>query len=805
MATVSISDSNNRVEDMETSPTIADIGAGAGGGTETVTYFQATQSISRKITNAAARGTGTSVTAVNMTTGDNQVWLSKTFLSDYQDVNTVGWFLRIGSSASNYNEYVLIDNGSLGDRDANDFPRGGWIIEAIDPNRTEWPELIVSSPTITAITHFQVGAGLATGAAKSENIFIDSVDLGDGLYLVGGDGADADGTWDDFVADDQGTLTAGRFGHFVTNASGIEVRGKAIRGRTSAGTVTATVFTDSLQSITWPGGRVSAGWNELEDDLGNASTVISESSSTFSGGGRSEYEFWFDTDHDIAGNVIGDLSWEHGFQTGDAVLYTNEGGTETPGPTNNTIYWVRALSANTLTLHSVQRFSAYQNSNIVTLTASTSGNGESHKLTRQPDTRPDYTATGTSGSATYTNCNFIRFRDFNPTSAVSFNSCNIVGCRTMILNGATLTDSNVSDAVLGEGASAVETSDLADISGCTFNSSTSYSTARPGHAIEIDTAGTYSFSNNTFNDYWTHSGGAGDGAEFGTTSGVASGTDIITTDAAHGFTTGDPVYYNDNGGAVSIGLTDGNRYYVRVLSTTTLTLHNTRLAADDNLDIINLTASGAETHTLYSANAAILNISNGLVTINVSGGNTPYVRNTGTGTATVNNTVSFTVSGVQPDSEVRIYDKSDTTIELAGSESVAGSLQSFSIISGGTGYSVSDVLTLSGGTFTTAAQITVTAVSSGVITAANITTAGSYTVPPDTPASLTGGTGSGATINPVITGSLTYQYNYSVDTPIVVVVFHLDFKDLRLTTLSLLNSNQSIPVNQIVDRVYENP
>jgi len=61
-----------------------------------------------------------------------------------------------------------------------------------------------------------------------------------------------------------------------------------------------------------------------------------------------------------------------------------------------------------------------------------------------------------------------------------------------------------------------------------------------------------------------------------------------------------------------------------------------------------------------------------------------------------------------------------------------------------TGYSVNDVLTVSGGTGT-AAQITVTAVSGGAITGARVTTAGSYSVLPSNPVSVTGGTGSGAT------------------------------------------------------------
>ena len=71
------------------------------------------------------------------------------------------------------------------------------------------------------------------------------------------------------------------------------------------------------------------------------------------------------------------------------------------------------------------------------------------------------------------------------------------------------------------------------------------------------------------------------------------------------------------------------------------------------------------------------------------------------------------------------------------------------ITSGGTGYVVSDVLTFTGGTFTTAATCTVTQVTGGAIAAVEMTTAGSgYTA---APTGVSGGTGSGATITGQIT------------------------------------------------------
>jgi hypothetical protein len=70
---------------------------------------------------------------------------------------------------------------------------------------------------------------------------------------------------------------------------------------------------------------------------------------------------------------------------------------------------------------------------------------------------------------------------------------------------------------------------------------------------------------------------------------------------------------------------------------------------------------------------------------------------------------------------------------------------SFTVSNGGTGYTVGDVLTMVGGTFTAAGTCTVATVSSGVITAVTATSTGTYTAAPTNPASVTGGTGTSAT------------------------------------------------------------
>lgn len=90
-------------------------------------------------------------------------------------------------------------------------------------------------------------------------------------------------------------------------------------------------------------------------------------------------------------------------------------------------------------------------------------------------------------------------------------------------------------------------------------------------------------------------------------------------------------------------------------------------------------------------------------------------------------------------------DFSDKVVAAA----TGSSLQSVdSINAAGTGYVVGDILTLSGGTSTIAAQVEVTTVGgSGDVTAVRQYNDGVYTSAPGDPVSTTGGTGSGCTLN----------------------------------------------------------
>lgn len=86
------------------------------------------------------------------------------------------------------------------------------------------------------------------------------------------------------------------------------------------------------------------------------------------------------------------------------------------------------------------------------------------------------------------------------------------------------------------------------------------------------------------------------------------------------------------------------------------------------------------------------------------------------------------------------------------------------IVSGGSGYTAADILTVSGGTLSPgglASQFKVIAVSSGVITEARMERAGSYSTPPTGTLSVTGGTGGSATFTATARGGAIWTLTAS--------------------------------------------
>ena len=672
MAVVAVTDSNNRLTDCDATTGFAsDGGGGAGPQNEPDLGYQLTSgsdlSVSRKVGTTKGGHGYTHGSFIDMTAEANLVWLVKAVW--YNSINAAAYpacGLKIGNSNSVFFEYAVIDDGAQGDLDAD--PKRLVYLIAIDPNVAAWPDIIAGTPNIAQIDFYGIQGDFG-GSAKAENVAIDAIDIARGigvLWLVGGDSTDPDGTIADFVAYDEGDETK-RIGHIATVRPDVfSVLGTLWIGRTETPTATATVFQDSGKELLFPQSFFGAGWTGIGVDLGSATTDIDLVDYTLRGQGWDNKKIYFDTIDEIdptPDEVT--LSPATGFITGTPVVYSNEGGSDTLGLTSGNTYWLRRITDTTFQVHTTRDDSRTNTSPIALSDGST---GEAHSFQRTPDTRPHLTGVGTSGAFDALRTAFSRFAFIETTSAMTFLSCLFPGCGLIDLttnNGGVFDTCIFTGQTTEPGEALVKAHSLVDLDDNEFT----LAAGETGHAIEIDTAGTYTFIGNVFAGYWA-SPNNGLGAEFDANGGVDAGTDVITTDGNHGFADGDEVYYNDNGGTSVGGLTDGNRYYVNVITTTTFSLHRSKHNAIADTNRIGLTAGSTEQHTFYSGKAGIVNTSGGLVTINVSGGGTAVsVRNVGNvATAAVNVTFTLTLSGLQTGTEVRIFRQSDN-VELTGVES----------------------------------------------------------------------------------------------------------------------------------------
>lgn len=267
-----------------------------------------------------------------------------------------------------------------------------------------------------------------------------------------------------------------------------------------------------------------------------------------------------------------------------------------------------------------------------------------------------------TGDSDMTGGSLNNFRRVNLYIGATIKDAKILNTGKILPMGGTLDGLTISLQTTDEGEALIETDDLADMNDCSVAAGTE------GHAVEIFATGTFAYNGNLFPGFWNPSPL---GWNFSTAQAFTS--EALDTDANHGFTSGEAVFYNDEGGVEGIGLTDGNKYYVNAIDANTVSVHRSREDAVADANRINLTTSGSETQSLYSARAALFNDSGGLVTVNVAGGGgTPSFRN-GTGASTVvNNTVSVTIKCVDKadltdiqNLQCAIYKTSDDSVVLA--------------------------------------------------------------------------------------------------------------------------------------------
>ena len=283
MAVVAVSADNTRIaEAFQTNDTGTWGNDGGGGGVanEPDFYYQGSESQSRKVSTSRVGRSYDAASTEDLTATDRRHILLKLLITNKDALlarTAPAAGIKIGSADNQYYEYYVFGN--------DNYPkRGGFQLLAISPNVSGYIDDTVGSPVLGSSDYYSFLADFSA-TSKSENVIIDAIDVGAGLVLVGGDGADTDGVYNDFVSADEGT-TANSWGYVFTEGNAIFVTGRLAIGENTAGTAVATVFIDSDAKLEWTNGYVETGFNAHRINLGSATTVVTLTRCNYDCAGR---------------------------------------------------------------------------------------------------------------------------------------------------------------------------------------------------------------------------------------------------------------------------------------------------------------------------------------------------------------------------------------------------------------------------------------------------------------------------------------------------------------------------------------
>lgn len=651
MAVVSITADNTRVEDAESGTGWANIGGGAGGAAEGSFPYQGSNLYNRKVTGTAGfyyDPTGDAGSAQDMTTAALRTMMVKAIVTDYAGLNaTSGLRVRIGSGTTAYYVYNIAGSGAKINSLAAYPARGGLIIIPIDPNIAAYRDSTTGSPALTAVDYFGLEANFDSSTAKSENVGLDAIDLGRGLILVGGDGADADGVWQDFVDADEGT-TSNRWGFASSTLDAV----KLFFGTMRIGGPAATVFNDVDSQILWLDGLFAAGWSRAIIDIGNSGSTITDGA-THTGLGSATTE---DTRPDY-------------------IVYGTEGAHTFNGILNN-FRVVNLSPASTVpgaTIEAETFKHGYADIDDTTIITQEAANAATVKDVVKTEENPVTVASNNQilrldnnhgrGQAFTANVSgVLRKAAFNiykvgsPTGNAKARLYNITG--TVGTNAQpTGTALAVSNTTLDISTLGVGNDNQALVE---FEFTDGYSmTAGNDYAIvfELETGGSSDASNYVAiicdNTNLTHSGNGvvkTGASTFGTTA-------IFTTfvvEQATTFANMANVTFKQGNAGHAIEITEPGSYDFSGFF----------------FDGYGGTPGTNSTPSSGATDAAVYNNSGGAVTINVTGGgDSPSVRNAASSTTTINNNTQVTLTGLPIGVEVRVYnDTGSPGSPVAGTE-----------------------------------------------------------------------------------------------------------------------------------------
>lgn len=211
------------------------------------------------------------------TIGANRHVYTWIFLTTPGLANTLalrGLAVVIGNTTTNYCQYHVEGNDTYG--------AAGRVGKCYPVDPSVYTSNTGSSPYRTNVgtpngTFAQFGATAnITGTIKGENLVVDAIRHGTGVFVTGGTTPDPAANFDSLsIVNDYNDATNGynRWGIFTKVAGSYELQGRLYIGFNSSLTEVQTTFTDSNRNIVIPANpHVAAGFNQIE--FGHASSVI---------------------------------------------------------------------------------------------------------------------------------------------------------------------------------------------------------------------------------------------------------------------------------------------------------------------------------------------------------------------------------------------------------------------------------------------------------------------------------------------------------------------------------------------------
>jgi hypothetical protein len=251
------------------------LGGGASGlATNADSSMQGTYGIGKQITGAEkgqVYGSGGTTIAAGRHVF---IWIFLTTPGLAAAIASRGLTAVIGSSTTAYCQYHVEGNDTYGaaGRVAKAYP--------IDPsvyssNTGSSPYRTVTGSPSGTFAQFGATANI-TGTIKGENLVVDAIRHGTGVFVTGGTGADPEGNFTDLAAqNDANAASPGyyRWGIFTKVGGAFELVGKLIIGQNNSGTATAAEFLDSNKTISVPQHpHVASTFNEILID--HASSIV---------------------------------------------------------------------------------------------------------------------------------------------------------------------------------------------------------------------------------------------------------------------------------------------------------------------------------------------------------------------------------------------------------------------------------------------------------------------------------------------------------------------------------------------------